>query len=295
MIIKGNRLHSTNFAEKIVYIDSDKGRSVNIEAFTICQNIRDRSLEGTIKAFQNNDTYRRRVKNGVVMYHDIISFKYEDSKHLDQNILRDLTQKYINDRARHAVVYAKPHVHNKNIHVHILISGTEYRSKKTLRLDNKRFMKVRRDLEKYQLEHYPDLKYSVVYGKEKDKMKQKDRDQNTRVQKEFELKKRGKITDKKKLQEVLLQCYKEAKDKEDFYKLLEKGQVQTYTRGKNIEPYGVTLNNRNYRFKTLGVDKEKITELEGRKQKQKEYKGLLKKYGTLGNRKPLERDKIIDF
>lgn len=94
MIIKSNRLHEANcFGQKIDYILSDKGRAKDVVSFEIYQNIRHHSRDGAVKAFQTNDTYRKenaekkKIKNSVVCYHDILSFHHQDKKHLDQAVL----------------------------------------------------------------------------------------------------------------------------------------------------------------------------------------------------------------
>lgn len=282
MIIKGHRLHKKNFAEKLQYIDSDRGRSEKGVSFELYQNVREASLDGALEAFKANDAYRKKIKNGVVMYHDMLSFSKLDSQKMNVEMLRDMTERYIALRAEGAVVYAKPHVSNENLHVHVLISGTQYRSSKTLRLDNQKFMGVRKQMEYYQREYYPELTDSLVYTKDKERvidkgmeqqehippMRQQERDKNSRAVKAYELHKRvkgNKISDKERMKILLKASYEVSESRADFYDRLQNQGIELYRRGKKQEIQGISLNNRHYRFGTLGVSKEMLEVLEQRR------------------------------
>ena len=53
-----------------------------------------------------------------------------------------------------------------------MISGTEFESARTLRLDAQEFMRVRRDIEEYQRQHYPELKSLVYTDKERERIEE---------------------------------------------------------------------------------------------------------------------------
>ena len=97
------------------------------------------------------------------MYHEILSFHKADREHLTPEVLEDLTRKYLSLRAPDGLAFASSHHDREHIHVHIVLSGTELRSSKTLRMDNPTFTRVRRQIEAYQLEKYPELTKSVVH------------------------------------------------------------------------------------------------------------------------------------
>ena len=44
-------------------------------------------------------------------------------------MIEDLAYKYINIKAENGVCFAKPHVHEKHVHIHFLFSGVELESK----------------------------------------------------------------------------------------------------------------------------------------------------------------------
>lgn len=292
MVIKGNRLHQTNcFAEKIDYILSDKGRAKEVDGFELYQNIRLPSRDGAVEAFQKNDVYRsenaqkKKITRSVVCYHDILSFSHKDRSQINQEILLDLTEKYIQLRAPHAVVFAKPHLHNKNIHVHILISGSDYRSYQLTRLSDAKWNRVRKQIEKYQRQKYPQLKHSLVYddiGKRKRKGKAKRLDNERQMMERLKELEGGqpKILDKVLMKNAILDFFKIARSQKEFFDLVVKHGIETYERtirGKK-QPYGVVCNGRKMRFSTIGVKKKLFDELDKRELTDKESQSILNKY-----------------
>ncbi len=79
-------------------------------------------------------------------------------------MLEDLSRKYIELRGEEALCYAVPHLSVAHPHVHLVFSGTRYKSSRTLRLDHAAFRRVRCGLETYQAARYPELRYSLVYS-----------------------------------------------------------------------------------------------------------------------------------
>ena len=159
MVIKTLRWKTRGFNRLADYIGKE-GRDED-ETFRVLHNLRpSRNLTGLAGQFWAQDVYRKVRKNGVVVYHEIMSFKRGEEVSLDA--LEDLAREYIELRAPNALVYAEPHFDTDHVHIHFMISGSEFESSKTLRLNNDEFMQVRREIEGYQKEHYPELK-SLVY------------------------------------------------------------------------------------------------------------------------------------
>ncbi|KAA3595846.1 MAG: hypothetical protein DWQ06_16640 [Calditrichaeota bacterium] len=273
MIVKTKRWKNTNFKKLINYINEDKGRA-DKEAFSIFHNIKFPTVHGAVKSFRENDKFRKKRKNGVAIYHEVLSFSEKDTEqillsseynlnrkifenkyNLNRKILEKLFQiasQYIEIRGKNALCYAKPHLSDKNIHIHFAFSGTEYRSQKTLRMSNKRFLEVRKGIEKFQMEKFPEIENSIVYHKEK---KEKTASLSDR---EFQLKRRvrKKQTDKEKLKILFQTVFNFSKSFDDFVKNLSEKNFEIYTyRGKT---QGVIYKGRKYRFKTLGFEREKF-------------------------------------
>lgn len=121
-------------------------------------------IEGITQAFKDNDTFRSHRKNGVVQYHEIISFSPEDRVVLtrDPGILMDMARKYLDIRAPNSMAIARPHFDEEHIHVHLMISGNQFQSKETSRISRMAFDRVKQQLNEYQLNQYPELSNSVV-------------------------------------------------------------------------------------------------------------------------------------
>ena len=244
MIVKTTRWKQKNIDYLINYIDNDKGKSKNKEqTFSIFHNISHPNLKSAQEAFKINETYRKKRKNGVVIYHEILSFHQKDNTSLDLLVLEDIAHKYIEIRGNNALCFAKPHLNDTNIHIHFAFSGTEYKCSRTLRMDNKTFKENRKAIEQYQMEHYPDLINSIVYHNSREKKRTKD--------KEYQTKKRtGKNTDKEILTDVLKEHFNTAKSFDKFCTIIEKKGFELYKYRDKVN--GIIYNNRKYRFKTLG-------------------------------------------
>ncbi|KAA3597465.1 MAG: hypothetical protein DWQ06_13760 [Calditrichaeota bacterium] len=272
MIVKTVRWKNKNFKKLIDYINEDKGRASD-DVFTIFHNVKNPTAQGAVKSFRENDKFRIKRKNGVVVYHEVLSFSEKDTNQIlnnsnsnllgnkynsNSNLLAKLEKiafQYIQIRGKNALCFAKPHLSDKNIHIHFAFSGTEYRSKKTLRMSNQKFLEVRKGIEKFQMEKFPEIKNSIVYHKEKKVKKQK-----SCSDKEFQLKRRTGETDKEKLKSILSQVFSLSKSFEEFVgKVQEKKEFEIYTYRGKIN--GVIFKVRKYRFKTLGFGQEKFLKI----------------------------------
>lgn len=197
-----------NFKRLINYIHRDKGRSTTKEK-PLYYNILDPSLRGAISEFRDNDNYRKKRQGGVAVYHEILSFHKEDSPLLTDEILRDIAMKYITIRCPNALCFSKFHVHDGHFHIHFAISGNEIASDRVLRLDNKAFKELRRQIEAYQIEKYPFLSHSVVYHSQKEIRRISD--------KEYQFKKRtAEKSDKDIVIELLNRAFRRCQDFESF-------------------------------------------------------------------------------
>ena len=250
MIVKTTRWKQKNVEYLINYINNDKGPlNENEKTFPVFHNISQPNLINAIEAFKLNDTYRKKRKRGVAYYHEILSFHKDDKMEITIEKMEDLANKYIEIRAVNALCFAKPHLDKDNYHIHFCFSGTEYKSHKTLRMDNKTFKQVRMAIEKYQMDQYPELSNSVVYHKTKERSKTKD--------KEYQQKKRTKkSSDKEQIIDRLKDHYNQSKSFDDFCQNLKQNKFELYNYRDKIN--GIIFNKRKYRFKTLGFGTDKF-------------------------------------
>lgn len=261
MIIKTSRYRTRKFRHLVTYIMSDRGRVRGDETFTIRHNLRSGDMDGIIREFIENDTHRRKRKNGVVLYHEILSYSPKDTKKLNLEILEDIAQKFIELRGDRALCLAKPHIENKNVHIHFCFSGTEYHSSKVLRLDNKAFKQLRLDIERYQQEKYPELSDSIVYLNKWQKEQVIEQDEIKLSDPEFQLKKRtGNQSDKEQINELVQLSFQDSSSRDDFFqKLLQQG-LELYKYRNKVN--GLLWNGRKYRFRTLNISEKQLAQLQ---------------------------------
>lgn len=70
-----------SFNQLLGYINKEEGK--NLQSQILLHNISgisDNDIPGITQAFQENDSFRRQRKNGVVQYHEIISFSLKTVK-----------------------------------------------------------------------------------------------------------------------------------------------------------------------------------------------------------------------
>lgn len=247
MVIKSLRWKSRQFNRLVRYIAKEDGRGDRGETWTMYYNLRySDDLEVIAKQFRDNDAYRRERRNGITVYHDILTIHKEDRASITPEMLWDLTQRYLELRAPNALAFAKPHFDKEHLHVHIAISGTEFRSSKTLRLDNQAFMRVRRDLELYQRDQYPQIEHSSVYI---DSLERRREHQQERAA------------------DLVRECLNQARTEDHFLDLLRGHGVEPYERGGKM--VGIIHHHKKHRFATLsknhGLDLAVLREREKRR------------------------------
>jgi len=262
MILKSKRSYSAGRYKQLVdYILHDKGRIDESHSFTVFHNLRSSSQNDIIREFMENDEYRKKRHRGVVLYHEILSFHPDDKANLDLETLEDISRKFIELRGKHALCIAKPHIENSNVHIHFCFSGTEYKSSKTLRLDNHDFKEIRMDLERYQ-QKFPGLNSSLVYLNRWQKNRLLEKENIKTLENEFQLKKRtGKPSKKDIVRELVHSCYMQSAGKEDFFqKLVDKG-LELYKYRDKINGLK-DADGRKYRFSSLLLKEQEFALLE---------------------------------
>lgn len=274
MILKTLRLKKQNsFGRLVRYVLTDEKNQMRGETFMLTHNILGRTAKDITQEFIDNDNFRTNKRgNSVLLYHEILSFAPEDRMALTEEKLKDIAEKYIEIRCPKALVLALPHYEKDHVHLHFVVSGSEYHSQKLLRMDNKTFKQVRYSIEEYQLKTYPELSHSVAYTnkKERKKQNQREQDQNVRKERAYHSKKRkakkGQKMDKERLSIAIRQMFELSQTAQDFVKLINKqDQLEHYTRNGRLA--GVLYGSeggkkRKYRFTTLGIDRAELLQLQ---------------------------------
>lgn len=216
--------------------------------FIIRHNIRSRSVKGFIKEFKENEKYRLvQRKDSVKLYHNIISFSNKDKEHINDKLLKDIAQKFIEERGLNNMYAGTKHEDKDHIHLHITISGTQLNGRSS-RISKQQLHHIKIVLDKYQREKYPQLKHSLPeHGKSK------------RLAKEaiVERVKTERQTDKQVLIECLEKAYSTSKSQEQFISRLINYGHQPYFRNGAFQ--GIRFDGKTkYRLSGLGFDKTRL-------------------------------------
>lgn len=256
MIIKVKSFKKPDFQKLLEYLLSDENRLYDKgdRSFIITHNLKGRKIENWVTQFKENEKFRkRRRKDNVILTHEIISFHKDDSENITVEKLRDIAKKYIQRRNIKGMYVAVPHFDKEHYHIHICASGVEYRFGKSLRMSKAGFQKLKKDIQNYQLEHYPELSKSLVAHdkKRKGRITEKEYQQKLRT---------GRATKKEQILEILESCFKASSSKNEFYEKLKDQGLGIYQRsGKTT---GVVLDKIKFRFNRLGFPNERMEDLE---------------------------------
>lgn len=221
------------------------------------------NMKSIATEFRDNDQYRSNHAK-VRWYHEVLSFSPKDREQITEEILADIAKTYIAKRNPKALCFTVAHKEKEHMHLHFCFSGVEYRSPKTLRMDDKTFLELRISMEQYQRENYPELKHSIVYlDKEKQKKQYREQDKNTRKEREYQRERRdkteGKESEKESITMLVQECFDKATSTQTFYESLEQTGLSLYTYREKTT--GIHAS-RKYRFSTLGITKEQIRTLD---------------------------------
>lgn len=249
-VIKSIGRKDTNFGQLINYLHRLDGGER--ETFTYLHNmsgLASDDLNGMKQSFINNNCYRRKRKNGVGQYHEVMSFHPDDTQYLEQHpeILEDLARIYLELRAPDAIAIARPHTDKDHLHLHFMISPNELGNSKSIRLSKAQFQALRRTIEKYQLQQYPELTKSYVHSRDQEKYREQVK---TQSHKEWQMLQRGMgIKDKVEIAATVAAVLDSTNDLKTFQSFLHKNGIEIYRYQGRLQ--GVVYNGRKYRFSRL--------------------------------------------
>lgn len=293
MIIKSLSRKTNSHHQLVHYIFTDKEGQVDERQFTIMRGIytdldkedMQASLEAVGDEFVENMGYSKERKNGVTMYHEVLSFDPLVSDKINKDMLKDITEQYIEKRAENALVLARPHFDAEHIHVHLMISANQQRSAKRSRISLKEFEECKAHTRAYQKEKYPEISPT----KELQLGQKQYKEYWRRADKKAQMKQAGKsISEKSTIAEILEVGVKLSANFEQLAYFLAGRDIKTYSR-RNVLT-GVSIGKRNYRFGTLLKGKTTLTDrLKRFKEDSKIEKALKNQVKTLEKEKGMER------
>ena len=169
-ILKSLSHHSKASASHLIKYVFDGRKSLlgnDGKPLIIKQHLRSFDKQKWINQYKELESIRKsKHSRAVTMYHEVLSFSPQSSKHLTKPILTNLIKKFIDLRCSNQLVVSGVHF-EKNIHAHILISGTN-REGRSARISKARYAEIKNQLQAYQQEKYPELSDSIVmHGRKK--------------------------------------------------------------------------------------------------------------------------------
>lgn len=222
--------------------------NVRPNKFIIRHNVRARSIKGFLREFNENESYRIvHRKDSVQVFHTIVSFSNKDKELINDKLLKDIANKFIEERGSNILHVGSKHEDKEHIHMHICSSGTQLNGR-SARISNQKFKSIKLSLDRYQRENYPFLVNSrPEHGKSK------------RLAKEALLEsfKTNRQSNKAALLEKLEEVSSNAISKEDFLSQIRNLGHEPYFRTGKLQ--GVLFEGKvKYRFSRLGFDQERL-------------------------------------
>lgn len=244
MIIKSMSRKEPSFGQLVAYMEDIEKSDTQ---YNIYRNLYGRKLDDIESEFNDNAKYIFKRKNGVYLYHEILSIT--KSKTLDvsrqKEILRDLAYEYAEKRAPNNLVFGALHDdHEGHLHYHFCISANPLTESKKTRMSKAEFDQFKKGMEKLALEQYPELEQKIVINKEaSEKLSNKGAEIKRRT---------GKTPQRDIVKEKLSKIFSECDTKQAFFEAMSDEGFETYVRGKAIGVRDIE-NDRKHRLKTLGL------------------------------------------
>lgn len=221
MIIKSLSRKDSSFEQLVDYI----ARHEQNNEWDLYYNCSSHKRENIIEEFTENAKHLSRRKNGNIVLHEVIAITRTNkiSEHEQKIALREIAEKYIEQRAPNCLVFADLHNDKEtNIHYHIAFSANELGDKKRYRYPKPKFKKLKIEMEKWVLETYPQLDQKITMQTRSDKkLKQQRREENKR-----------RIPKKEKTIEILNHVF-QSKSLSEAQELLEENNLEIYLRNKD--------------------------------------------------------------
>ena len=166
MIIKSMSRKEGSYRQLYDYMRHGANRKD--DKYKLSHNCYGRKREDIINEFEDLGKLLTKRKNGVYLYHEIISISRSKtlSEDKQKEILAEIVRKYVQDRAANNLVCGYMHDEkDNNLHFHLMISSNEVGKSKRHSLRKKQFDTIKSDLEKRVLENHPELEQKQLISK----------------------------------------------------------------------------------------------------------------------------------
>lgn len=246
MLIKSMTRKDASFAQLVRYLDA----GAQDERYRLTRNLYAREGQPMIAEFEANARHLRPRKNGVVLYHEIVSLKRAKglAPERQKELLWRIAETYIERRAPDCLAYGRLHEDAPHhLHYHLLISANPDGSRERHSLKKAEFRKLVIALEAEVLLKHPELEQKVTIA-------------NTAVRaktsKEGEIARRTREpTRKARIAAALKVIFGSVGTKQDLDRELRDAGFALYVRGNTVGVQDLTTLHR-HRLKGLGLTDE---------------------------------------
>jgi hypothetical protein len=247
MIIKSMARKSMSFGQLLRYLDAPEAKGP-----ALLHNLGVVGDDGGTleREFLMNARLLAPRKNGNVLYHEVLSFHRVDSRHLTTAVIEDLTRRYLALRAPYALAYGRAHFDTEHPHVHLMISANNFASRRRLRISKARFRTLRRELEAYRREQYPELVALPAEPESQDRLCQR-RAEGERARR-FGGRQADSSSGKERIRAIVLREIEAAGSGPECWQRLLRQGLRLYRRGQTVGVEATTTGRR-YRLETLGL------------------------------------------
>jgi hypothetical protein len=276
MIIK-SLSRKSNSAQLVKYLFQRQYKVLSEKKsnFTIRHNLRSNNIESWIKEFHENEAFRlHRRKDNVELFHTIISFSGKDRNLITPEKLKDIAQKYISLRGEDSLYLGTAHVDRDHIHLHIIMSGTKYRTGVANRITRENFRDIKLQMDSYQREKYPELKHSLP--------------NHSKTKVTLPLLRITRAPEKELLTYSLNKAFSIARSADHLISLLHKDGFEPYYRSGKLTGF-VNTSGLKFRLSRLGYDKNTLEQLTNRAKEAQEQNSTLQEISSI-RKKTRERN-----
>ena len=226
MIIKSMSRKEPSFRQLMDYISREMGT----EAFKFRHNLMGRGDDVVGAEFEQNASLLKRRKNGVFLYHEILSITRAQGlpEKAQQELLYGIAQQYVDARCPDNLVYGGLHQDkDHSYHMHLMISANRAGDSARLRLTKAQFREIQVQLEAHVLENHPELEQKLAINKQAERKR-------TRGDVEHERRTGRPPSRKEALRGRLHAAYEQSDSREAFAAALQEQGFRHEARGKTF-------------------------------------------------------------
>ena len=205
--------------------------------------------------FTENEQFRKlRRKDNTKLIHEIISWAKEDAPHIDSAFIKDFLHHYNKIRADRVMYVAVLHQDEPHTHLHIGMHALNFKTGFSITKKRGAYRSMLQELQAFHLNRYPDIKKSTVDFTSSKEKPYRD--------KEYQYKRRTGLQLKKDLlSQQLLNIYRQSTSLSDFLQHVQSQDITPYYRRNKLTGV-ITQAGKKYRFRTLSITSEMLTNLD---------------------------------